>query len=184
MPGLKRLFELCLMVAIIAVVGIPFGSAEDDALLVQIQDKPLSYWVSQATRDRGPDDLEQTVSALGLALGMDDPMVKVAAADALAVLGPKAAKAVPALLAQFGHEFPWVRVSCQAAVGSVGKAAVPSLIETLENNTGGPRIRAAFVLGGIGPDAKSAVPALVRTMEKESPAMQVRIAGVLGQIAS
>ena len=51
--------------------------------------------------------------------------------------------ALPVLLEQFGHEFPWVRVSCQAAAGSIGKEAVPALVDTLVNNTGGPRIRAA-----------------------------------------
>ena len=86
------------------------------------------------------------------------------------------------LLDQFGHEFPWVRVSCLAAVGAIGKEAVPTLVKTMQENEGGMRIRAIFVLGGIGADAKSAVPAIVKIMEKESPAMQARIAGVLTEI--
>ncbi len=149
---------------------------------LEIQGKTLGYWVAQATADDGPEDLEKTVAALTSAVQDDNPSVKVAAADALAVLGPKAKAALPALLAQFGHEFPWVRVSCQAAVGSMGKEAVPALVETLENNTGGPRVRAAFVLGGIGPDAKPAVPVILRIMKDESPVIQERFAGVLRQI--
>ena len=96
--------------------------------------------------------------------------------------GPKAKAALTTLLAQFDHRSPWVRVSCQAAVGSMGKEAVPALIETFENNTGGPRVRAAFVLGGIGPDAKPAVPVILRIMKDESPVIQERFAGVLRQI--
>ncbi len=146
--------------------------------------RPLSYWVSQATRERGPENVEKTVAALGAAVLTEDPSVKVAAADALAGLGPKAKPALPALLAQFGHKFPWVRVSCQAAVGSMGKEAVPALIEILANSTGGPQIRAVFVLGGIGADAKPAVPALLKVMREASPVVQDRIAGVLRQIDS
>jgi outer membrane protein assembly factor BamB len=144
--------------------------------------KPLEDWVKQASAPNGPADLDSTVAALCEALESDDPNAKRDAADALALLGPKAKAALLPLLAQFGHEFPWVRVSCQAAVGAMGKEAVPALIETMKNNEGGPRIRAVFVLGGIGADAKSAIPAMVEVMENESPAMQARIAGVLTQI--
>ena len=131
MPCPKRFVKMSFLVAILVAFAGSLGAADDDTLTVQIQNKSLGYWVTQATQDSGPQDLQQTVSALSAALEMDNPMIKVAAADALAVLGPRAAKAVPALLAQFGHEFPWVRVSCQAAVGSVGKAAVPSLVASI-----------------------------------------------------
>ena len=111
MPDPKRLFDLCFVVAIMVVFGGPFVFATDGATDVQVDGKPLTYWVAQATREGGPENLDKTVSALSTALKMDNPMVKVAAADALAVLGPKAKNAVPVLLEQFGHEFPWVRVS-------------------------------------------------------------------------
>jgi len=148
----------------------------------EFRGKSLVYWISQATAESGPSDLDETVAALTEAVLDDNPNMKRDAADALAVLGPKAKAALPALLGEFGHEFPWVRVSCQAAVGSMGKLAVPALIETFENNTGGPRIRACFVLGGIGADAKPAVPVILRIMKEESPAMKDRMAGVLKQI--
>ena len=144
--------------------------------------KPLDYWVAQTTAAGGPSDLKATVGFLREALLSDDANIKRKAADALAVLGPKAKAALPELLAQFGHEFPWVRVSCQAAVGSMGQEAVPTLIEVMETTTGGPRIRAVFVLGSIGADAKSAVPAIQRIMKEESPDMRERMAGVLRQI--
>ena len=57
--------------------------------------------------------------------------------------------------------------SSEAAARALGRSRVAAmalqaqghgaLIETLENNTGGPRIRAAFVLGGIGADARPAL---------------------------
>lgn len=149
---------------------------------VTIQGTPLQFWVEQASAPEGPDDLDATVAALCEALENDDPNAKRDAADALAVLGPKAKAALETLLGQFGHEFPWVRVSCLGAVGAMGKEAVPALIETMKNNEGGMRIRAIFVLGNIGAEAKGAIPAILEVMEGESPAMQARIAGVLTQI--
>jgi outer membrane protein assembly factor BamB len=157
-------------------------SAQDASESAQFAGKPLTHWVAQATAENGPSDPDATVSALIEAVQSDDPNAKRDAADALAALGPKAKKALPALLAQFGDERPWVRVSCQAAVGSMGKDAVSALVDTFENNTGGPRLRAAFVLGGIGADAKPAVPVILRIMKEEAPVMQERMAGVLGQI--
>ncbi len=184
MTYVRRLLVLfSVVVAVVACQSqLAIAQADSAKKASQFHGRSLSYWVSQATAENGPTDLDKTVAALCEAVSGDTPNVKRDAADALAALGPKAEKAVPTLLAQFGHEFPWVRVSCQAAVGAVGKAAVPALIETFENNTGGPRIRACFVLGGIGADAKPAVPVIVRIMKEESPAMQSRMNGVLRQI--
>ncbi len=64
----------------------------------------------------------------------------------------------------------------------MGSEAVPALIETFEKNPGGPRIRAAFVLGSIGGDAKPAVPVILRIMKDESPVVQQRLQDVLAQI--
>ncbi len=176
---------ILLFVWAISLAGQPswlFGADDPTTETARFQGKPLEFWVDRVSADDGPKDIDLTVAALIEALECDDPNAKRDAADALAVLGPKAKAALPTLLTQFGHEFPWVRVSCQAAVGSMGKLAVPALIDTFENNTGGPRIRAAFVLGNIGADAKPAVPVIVRIMKEESPAMAARMAGVLTQI--
>jgi outer membrane protein assembly factor BamB len=144
--------------------------------------RPLKFWVEQASAAEGPKDVDATIGALCEALENNDPNVKRRAGDALALLGPKAKAALPALIAQFSHEFPWVRESCQGAVTAIGKDAVPALIELLEDNTGSLRVNAAFVLGGIGADAKPAVPAIEKIMKEESPVIQTRMAGVLTQI--
>lgn len=174
-PNLLR--QILLATLILAVASA--ATAQIDSVY---QGKPLPFWLDQVASQDGPEDLDQAVAALCEALQSDDPNTKRTAADTLALLGPKAKAALPTLLEQFGHEFPWVRVSCQAAVGAMGKEAVPALIDTMKNNEGGPRVRAVFVLGGIGADAKPAIPAILEIMQKESPAMQARIAGVLTQI--
>jgi outer membrane protein assembly factor BamB len=183
MPSMKSLLLLSVATLSIGWNGVCALAEPNEAVdSVTIHGEPLRYWVTQASADEGPEDLEKTVTALSSAVQNDNPKIKVRAADALAVLGPRAKVALPALLAQFAHEFPWVRVSCQAACGSMGEVAVPALIEKVEQSTGGPRIRAAYVLGGIGNDAKLAVPVIVRIMKDESPVRQVRYRGILSQI--
>ena len=184
MKSVLRYSSLFLLPLALFVACSPDGpvAADSPEESLQVQGQPLSHWVAQATAEGGPENLDATVAALAEAVSGDDPDGKRIAADALAVLGPKAIDALPALLEQFHHDFTWVRVSCQAAVGAMGKPAVPALIKMFEENTGGPRIRAAFVLGGIGPDAKEAVPVILRVIEEESPVMAERISGVLGGI--
>lgn len=170
-----RVNWMCIL-GVVALAAAPAMAADDAALF---SGKPLTYWADQATAESGPADLDTTVAALTEAVLSEDPNAKRDAGDALATLGPKAKAALPALLEQFGHPFPWVRVSCQAAVGSMGKEAVPALINTMKTTTGGPRLRACFVLGGIGADAKPAVPVIAELMKEESPVMQERFLGVL-----
>ena len=164
----------------VTTVDAPTKAAAHES--AEFRGQTLRYWVSQATAESGPNDLDETVAALTEAVLDADPNVKGTAADALAELGPKAKAALPALLSQLGHEFAWIRVSCQAAISSMGKEAVPTLIDMFEKNTGRPRARAALVLGSIGADAKPAVPIILRVMKEESPERQVFLAGVLRQI--
>jgi outer membrane protein assembly factor BamB len=171
------LFIGCL--CLVAFVRSATAQADADP---QYDGRPLSYWVAQASREAGPENLDATVQALGAALSHESHEVRVAAADALAVLGPKATAAIPPLLEQLGHDQPWVRVGAMAALASIGEEVVPQLIETFQTETGGPRIRAAFVLGGMGPDAKAAVPVLAEAMRNESPVIQARLLGILSSI--
>lgn len=176
---------LILSVTVTTISGCFSSEPEPTKSIVEtfeVDGEPLSYWVAEANAAKGSKDLEITVAALAKAVAAKPPKVKSAAADALAVLGPRAKAALPALFDEFDHELNWVRASCQAAVGSMGKVAVPGLIEVFEQNTGGPRNRAAFVLGSIGADAKPAIPVIIRIMEDETPIVQERFKGVLHQI--
>ncbi len=68
------------------------------------------------------------------------------------------------------------------ALGSVGPDAVQPLVEHFQTQTGGPRIRAAFVLGAMGEVSKPAVPVLVEAMKQDDAATQKRLADILNQI--
>ncbi|MHC4759243.1 MAG: HEAT repeat domain-containing protein, partial [Planctomycetota bacterium] len=147
-----------------------------------VSGKPLDYWISNVSKDLSEEELKATVEALSSALSTDDIAVRVAAADALAVLGPRAKAAVPALVSQLSHEQGWVRVAAMGAMVSIGKDSVPELVKTIETDTAAPRIRAALVLGSIGPDAKEAVPALEATMPNLDEINQGRFLMILSLI--
>ncbi|MHC4093070.1 MAG: outer membrane protein assembly factor BamB family protein, partial [Planctomycetota bacterium] len=157
-------------------------SPEPAADQFMVNGRPLDFWVSSVSGDLSAEDLNATVEALSSALSADDLRVRVSAADALAVLGPQAKVAVPALIEQLSHIQPWVRVAAMGALAAVGKDAVPALIETFQTGEPGPRARAAFVLGGIGPDAKDAAPILEEAMREASGIVRDRFLGILGQI--
>ncbi len=147
-----------------------------------IDGKPLSYWVERASSDLNKEECDETVAALISAVELDDDAVRVVAADALALIGPRAKSVAPTLIAQLDDDQPWVRAACSGALVSMGKEAVPALIEAFRNETGGISIRSAFALGAIGPAAKDAVPALEAAMENENEVMRARFIGILSNI--
>lgn len=179
---MKRLPDYSVLpLLLVLLASNVFGqTSESDPL---VQGKPLSQWTGSVHESLSGNELEATVNALSVALSSDDNETRVAAADALTVLGPKAKKALPDLIEQLGHEAPWVRVASMAAIASMGKEAMPALMDTFQNEMGGPRVRAAFVMGSIGPDAEAALPLLEAAYTRETPVMQDRLMGILSSIA-
>jgi HEAT repeat protein len=68
------------------------------------------------------------------------------------------------------------------ALGRIGAAAVPALIEALDNPHPAAREKAVEVLGRMGPDAAEAVPALVRLLDDPDESVRKATARTLGQI--
>ena len=70
MCGLRRFLAAAMMVAMTCGFVVPAVRAEDRPAVetLQIDGRPLGDWVSQATAESGPDDLERTVAALTAAL--------------------------------------------------------------------------------------------------------------------
>ncbi|MHC4435063.1 MAG: hypothetical protein ACYTBS_24770 [Planctomycetota bacterium] len=74
-----------------------------------VRGRPLGFWASRVSAELSPADQKATVDALASALSSDDTSVRVIAADALAVLGPRAKSASGVLLGQLSHEQPWAK---------------------------------------------------------------------------
>lgn len=162
--------RLCTLAAV-GVLGM--GCAREPAT-------PVS---SQKGDDRdGSQAVAQKVESLTLALDSSDLAEIVAAADALKVIGPAAEPAAPALAAKLDHVQPWIRVACMDALEAIGPGAVPALAETVGNGPGSAPIRAAIVLGNIGPEAKDAIPALDEVIRRTPQQSRARWEDILAKI--
>lgn len=77
---------------------------------------------------------------------------------------------------------PVVQARAALLLGSIGKPAVPVLIEALKDDDRDVRTSAAGALISIGPDAKSAVSTLVRALKDEDHFVRWNAAAALGEI--
>jgi HEAT repeat protein len=91
--------------------------------------------------------------------------VRVAAARSLAIVGPEAYAAVPALEHALHDREMRVRLEAATALGRVGRESVPVLMRGLEDKDPEIRHAAAYGLGEVGPDAQPAIPLLTQALE-------------------
>lgn len=129
--------------------------------------KPLGHWTQLIEKGQTDEELATAVDALVLALGSSDVTVVVTAADAIETIGPKGAKAAPALASKLDDPQPWVRMACMHALQAIGEPAVPALLKAFRIGPGGAPVRAVIVLGEIGSAAKAAVPELRKALQED-----------------
>lgn len=77
---------------------------------------------------------------------------------------------------------PTEQETAAAALARIGRAAVPSLIQTLGHRDAQVRRQAALVLARIGPDAADAVPELTELLDDPEESVRKAAARALGQI--
>jgi HEAT repeat protein len=91
--------------------------------------------------------------------------VRVAAARSLAIIGPDAQAAIPALDQALHERQLRVRLEAAAALGRIGRDSVPVLMRALQDPDPGIRHAAAFGLGEVGLDAQPAIPLLTQALQ-------------------
>jgi HEAT repeat protein len=113
------------------------------------------------------------------ALSDERTAVRLRSAGALGEIGPEAKKAVPALFAILRDESQDRNVQAAAAnaLGKIGEAARPKLIETMKDKNPAVRALVAKALGQVRPVTKPAVTALGRGVADRD--ITVRLASVL-----
>jgi HEAT repeat protein len=127
---------------------------------LQRNDQTLREGALMGLASLGPDAIPELVKTLK----DKDEKVRVASARALAQMGPKAKTAVAAL-AEALRDTPAVRLAAREALGSVGKEAVPFLVQALKDKDDVIRLLAVQGLGRLGPEAKTAIPALIEALK-------------------
>ena len=127
----------------------------------------------QRVLKRIADDPEG-VSLLAAQIQERDTIGQRIAAKALITLGPKAAKAAPAVarvLADIETDTPLRKLASEAIV-SFGKAAVPELVKTLASDRVSVRLIALDVLSRLGRRAASAAEAVAGRLKDDSPVVR------------
>lgn len=168
----------------------PVRTALAKALLLAFEGKGNGPQLDVAETPFGPLFDGPELDALCLAL-VDAAKERVGSARALEkirTLGPRAAAAVPGLLAiwkkqrEAGREPELGLLQALGAIGPEARGAVPLLVDSLTAE-GARRDEVVSTLGKIGPDAKAAVPALVKLLKDKPDAhLLPLLIEALGQI--
>src|SRR5260370_19868176 len=111
-----------------------------------------------------------------------DSNVRGRAVEALAQLGPAAAKAVPALIEVLKDRDPQVRVEATQALAAIGTGAIGALVDALKESNKYVRMGAALTLGHLGTAAQTAVPALRTTLKDKDVRVRCHAAPALWRI--
>lgn len=165
----------------------PAASAALPTLIDLVEKGDLDFICPQALVRIDPEG-RVCIPALITALKNQDSSIVQEACESLGILGPRAARAVPALIEavfrdhdlRVGEEHPNVSaVKALVRIRPAAGVAIPRLIETLkivrkseDNELAGDRFvvaeAAARALGAFGPEARDAVPALIRVLESHA----------------
>jgi HEAT repeat protein len=114
---------------------------------------------------------EPAAPALAEMLRSGTPAERVAAANTLWGMGPRAGAAVPDLAATLADPDTELRVAAAMALqnmGEVAAQAVPALTKAVSDRDVRVRQAAVKALGAIGPPAAAALPALTRVLRRGS----------------
>ena len=104
--------------------------------------------------------------------------------EPIAALGRIGPEAIPVLTILLKDENSEIRTAAAQGLrmGPKAKAAVPALMESLQDKDFKVRRVAMDALGSIGPEAKAAVPALTEVLKCKGKIRRVRAASALGRI--
>lgn len=100
--------------------------------------------------------------------------VRVAAARSLAIVGPEADGALPALEGELHDPEVRVRLDVAAALAHIGRESLPVLMRALQDADPEVRHAAAYGLGELGLEAQPAIPLLTQALQDQD--QQVRSA--------
>jgi HEAT repeat protein len=164
-PPRAGLYHIAAMRAVGAIGAEARPAIPDLARNLQGRDLQECWEAGTALGRIGPD----AVRVLSAALQSELPAVRQAALLGLKEIGPEAAQAIPAVIEKLGDRDEFVRGWAAQALTSIGRPAIPQLLQTVENGTGEVRRGAAYALAGIYPSRRVATPALLKMMNDPEP---------------
>jgi len=109
-----------------------------------------------------------------------DGLVRTRAVHIIGSIGADATEAIPDLIKALGEDS--IASSASTALGDMGKAALPSILEALKSEDKETQAGAARALGQMGPEAEEAIPILRRALKGFDIGFRVRAAKALIQL--
>ncbi len=137
----------------------------------------------EAAPTHEPDRAGRALTALRTLTADPVAAVRVAAAEAIGLVGPAAAPVAEDLIALLKDTDETVRCRAAEALGRVADAAtVPALVAELDAPSPGVRAAAARALGAFGPSAGPAAPALVRLLQDPEESVRQAAGEAVGRV--
>jgi HEAT repeat protein len=127
-------------------------------------------------------DLATSVPYRIKGLASKDAFVRRNAAYALRELGPKAVKAVPALIQRLDDEDEMVRLEAEEALIRIGPGGLPHLLKAAKDKRPRVRVGVVWVLGQFRSEGKKVVPALAEALKDKNIFVRQRAACVLSVV--
>jgi HEAT repeat protein len=160
------------------------GGAPAIAALTELlkADSPITRaYAARALGTVGAPAREAAESLIAL-LGDSDPVVRRQAMAAIAAIRPGPKVTVPLFARLMQDSDPGIRLRVMQAVADAKAAAIPALVEALNNESAA--YWACLILRDIGPDAAAAVPALVDKLNDSDPEIRREAILALAAIGS
>ncbi len=168
-----------LLVGIVGVIWLIAGSERLFQSTVPLEQRLVSY--NESIRKKAQQELlglsSEAKRSLAVtvmpALRRDDPFVRKWAAISLALIGPSAREAIPALLQSVSDKEGEVAQASRVAISEIGvpdPAQVPALLTALQDPRDAVRCEAAASLARMGAAGEEALPLLAAYLSKPSPA--------------
>lgn len=140
----------------------------------------VSVWALARITPEDAARKTHAVQLLAKALTHPQQRIREAAARGLVGLKPEPAVVLPALREAMASADAAQVQNAMDAMASLGELAVPGLIEALEHEPS--QVRAAYILGEIGPAAAAAVPALTKLLHADKAEVRREALFALGKI--
>ncbi|MCI0458225.1 MAG: HEAT repeat domain-containing protein [Gemmataceae bacterium] len=137
----------------------------------------------QPTAGAQPPGTKPDLAALLKQLKSQDAAERLAAVTALADHGPQAKAAVPDLLEALQQGNEHLRLNAAITLGRIGKVAVPPLTRLLTSKEAETRLYAVWALAWVGPEATGAAREVVALLTDPNADVRRKAAHALGRIA-
>lgn len=144
------------------------------------QRRVVTAWCLAAIQPDDNDERDRSLQTLIDALQNPDRRVRIVAAQGLLDLNPKPADVMPQITQLMRTANEETTRDILDTLASLGKDAVPALIEALDDEQ--VRLQAIQIIGRIGPNASGAVPALIRALSEQDPTTQAEVLFALASI--